>query len=66
MRAWTHIALASVGTHPSHSVQQCRAALEQELVALQLTKPVHYLLSEYNAFEQTHFFKLQRGGMVAW
>lgn len=48
------------------SIQQCRTALEQQLIALQLHKPVYYLLSEYNSFEQTHFFKLQRGGMIAW
>eukprot|EP00029_Vermamoeba_vermiformis_P006310 TRINITY_DN2437_c0_g2_i2.p1 TRINITY_DN2437_c0_g2~~TRINITY_DN2437_c0_g2_i2.p1 ORF type:complete len:549 (-),score=144.30 TRINITY_DN2437_c0_g2_i2:755-2368(-) len=47
-------------------IQQCRTALQQQLTALQLHKPVYYLLSEYNSFEQTHFFKLQRGGMIAW
>jgi hypothetical protein len=31
-----------------------------------LHKPIYYLSSEYNSFEQNHFFKLHKGGMLAW
>jgi hypothetical protein len=46
--------------------EKLRSLLRTALSALDIVLPIYYLRAEYDVFENTHFFRPPRPGMVAW